>query len=153
MDVQSGSTRNVRRRLRRKLFIQLSNKLRQTGLLLCKIPESKRRELTEENLDKICVRLQHSPRKSVRSILRRPGFQNRQHKLPQTIQDNSSAVHGLQKHDRTKRANFCNWMILQSVHDGEIDSHLSYFPTKFGFTCAVRHVYSQNSRSVRTVSD
>jgi hypothetical protein len=64
-----------------------------TGSLVDKTSESKRLVVTEENLDKIRARLQYSPRKSVRSILRPPEFQCRQHKLPQTIQGSGKTVH------------------------------------------------------------
>jgi transposase len=76
--VKSGSARKVRRRFRRKFqdvtvphretVHRIVNKVRETGSLLDRKPELKRRVLTEEKLDEIGARLEHSPRKSLRRL-------------------------------------------------------------------------------------
>lgn len=81
--VKSGSARKVRRRFRRKFqdvsvphretVHRIVNKVRATGSLLDRKPELKRRVLTEEKLDEIGARLEHSPRKSLRCLAQETG--------------------------------------------------------------------------------
>jgi hypothetical protein len=83
--VKSGCVRTVRRRFARKFqdvtiphrktIHAIVNKVRQTGSLLDKKRTvSKRRVLTEEKLDEIGARLEHSPQKSLRLIAQETGI-------------------------------------------------------------------------------
>jgi transposase len=49
------------------------NKLRTTGLLIDKKQKHKRRVLTEEKLDDIGARLEHTPRKSLKRLAQENG--------------------------------------------------------------------------------
>jgi transposase len=70
--VKCGSARKCRRKFRRKFrgetvpsrqtIHNLVNKLRSTGLLIDKKQKHKRRVLTEEKLDDMGARLEHTPR-------------------------------------------------------------------------------------------
>jgi transposase len=72
--VKYGSARKCRRKFRdervpsRQIIHNLVNKLRTTGLLVDKEQKHKRRVLTEEKLDGMRARLQHTPRKSLKSL-------------------------------------------------------------------------------------
>lgn len=83
--VKSGCVRTVRRRFahkfqdvtipHRKTIHAIVNKVRQTGSLLDKKRTvSKRRVLTEEKLDEVGARLEHSPQKSLRLIAQETGI-------------------------------------------------------------------------------
>jgi hypothetical protein len=50
------------------------NKLRTTGLLIDKKQKHKRRVVTEEKLDDIGARLEHTPRKSLKSLAQKIGL-------------------------------------------------------------------------------
>jgi hypothetical protein len=77
--VESGSTRKKGRRFwhkfqdvtvpHRKIIHRIVNKLRETGLLLDKNPESKCRMLTEEKSDESSATLEQSPWKSFRCLV------------------------------------------------------------------------------------
>jgi transposase len=51
----------------------LVNKFRSTGLLIYTKQKYKRRMLTEENLDNIGVKLEHTPSKSLKHLAQEPG--------------------------------------------------------------------------------
>lgn len=81
--VRSGSPSKVRRRFglkfrdvpvpSRETVHRTVNKVRETGSLQDRKPESKRRVLTEEKLDEIGAKLEHSPRKSLRRLAQETG--------------------------------------------------------------------------------
>jgi len=81
--VKTGSARKARRKFRRKFpdatvphretVHRIVNKVRQTGSVLDKKPESKRRVLTEKKLDEIGARLEHTPWKSLRHLAQETG--------------------------------------------------------------------------------
>jgi hypothetical protein len=81
--VKYGSGRNCRRKFRckfrdervpsRQTIHNLQNKLRTTGLLIDKKQKYKCRVLTEEKLDVIGARLEHSPRKSLKRLAQESG--------------------------------------------------------------------------------
>jgi hypothetical protein len=80
--VKYGSARKCRRKFRRKFrnertrqtIQNLMNKLRTTGLLIDKKETPKCRVLTEEKLGDIGVRLEHTPRKSLKLLARETGL-------------------------------------------------------------------------------
>jgi gamma-glutamylcysteine synthetase len=81
--VKYESTRKCRWKFRRKFgdervpckqtIHNLVNKLRSTGLLIDKKQKHKRRVLTEEKLDDIGARLEHTPRKSLKRLAQETG--------------------------------------------------------------------------------
>jgi hypothetical protein len=52
-------------------------------------------------------------------------------------------VHALKENDPIVRTIFCNWF-LRSVHDGEMDPHLVFFPNEAWFSLR-GEVNSQNN--------
>jgi transposase len=81
--VKYGSARKCRRKFRRKFCDErvpsrqaihnLVNKVRSTGLLIDKKQKHKRRVLTEEKLDDIGARLEHTPTKSLKHLAQETG--------------------------------------------------------------------------------
>jgi transposase len=81
--VKYGSARKCRRKFRRKFCDEtvpsrqtihnLVNKVRSTGLLIDKKQKHKRRVLTEEKLDDIGARLEHTPTKSLKRLAQETG--------------------------------------------------------------------------------
>jgi hypothetical protein len=81
--LEYGSARKCRRKFRRKFLDEripsrqsihsLANELRSTGLLIYKKEKHKRLVLTEEKLDDVGVRLQHTPRKSLKRLAQETG--------------------------------------------------------------------------------
>jgi transposase len=71
--------RNFRRKFRgervpsRQTILNLVNKLRTAGLLIGKKPKHKDHLLTEEKLDDIGARLEHTPRKSLKRLAQETG--------------------------------------------------------------------------------
>jgi transposase len=57
----------------RQTIHNLVNKLRSTGLLIDKKPKHKRQVLTEEKLDDIEARLEHTPRNSLKRLAQDTG--------------------------------------------------------------------------------
>jgi hypothetical protein len=82
--VKCGSARRCRRKFCRKYpgntvpstrgIHKLIDKVRSTGSLLDKKPARKRRVLTEEKLDEIGARLEHTPHKSLRCLAQEMGI-------------------------------------------------------------------------------
>jgi DNA-binding transcriptional MocR family regulator len=107
-----------------------SFQVRSTGSLLDKKLVNKRRVLTEEKLDEIGTRLQHTPLKSLRRLAQETGISKssaaRATKQLKLRPYQATAVHTLKLRDSASRINFCNWF-LQSVHDGEVDPYLTSF--------------------------
>jgi hypothetical protein len=75
-----GSARKCRRKFRRKFRDQsvpsrqtIHNKLRTTGPQIDMKQKHKRRVLTEEKLDDIGARLEHTPRKSLKHLVQETG--------------------------------------------------------------------------------
>jgi hypothetical protein len=83
--------------------------------------------LTEEKLDEIGARPEHTPQKSLRHFAQETGFKITPscHRLLKMKPFKTTVVHELQPYDSVNSVNFCNW-ILQSVHGGEIDPHLIF---------------------------
>jgi transposase len=81
--VKYGSARNYRLKFRRKFrdervpsrqtIHNLVNKIRTSGHVIDKKQKHKRRELTEEKLDGIGARLEHTPRKSLKHLAQETG--------------------------------------------------------------------------------
>jgi transposase len=116
--VKSGCIRTVRRRFahkfqdvtipHRKTIHAIVNKVRQTGSLLDrKRTVSKRRVLTEEKLDEIGARLEHSPRKSLRLIAQETGISKTSARTATILlklkPNETRAVHEVQPHDPANR--------------------------------------------------
>jgi hypothetical protein len=83
--------------------------------------------LSEEKLDKVRPRLQHTPHKSLRHHAQEISKLSaaKETKLLKLQPYKVTVVHALQPCDLASRINFCNWF-LQSPHDGEIDPHLTF---------------------------
>jgi hypothetical protein len=116
--VKSGCVRTVRRRFahkfqdvtipHRKTIHAIVNKVRQTGSLLDKKRTvSKRRVLTEEKLDEIGARLEHSPQKSLRLIAQETGISKTSARTATILlklkSNETSVVHELQPRDPANR--------------------------------------------------
>jgi transposase len=106
------------------------NKHRTTGLSIDKKQKHKRRKFTEEKLDDINARLEHTPRVS----LKRPAKENDCQSLLQERQHNCWRVDtlkqqqstcALQPRDPANRVHFSCWF-LQSVVEDEIDPQLTF---------------------------
>jgi hypothetical protein len=95
----------------------LVNKLRTTGVL------------TDENLDYIGARLEHTPRKSLKLLAQETGVSKSSAREATQLlkhRPRKTAIHALQPRDPTSRVHFCSWF-LQSVVEGEIDQQLTFF--------------------------
>jgi hypothetical protein len=109
------------------------------GLLIDKKPKHKRRVLTEEKLDDVGTRLEHTSRKSLKLLAQRNGVSKssasrttQMLKLDRIKQQKFK--HTLQPRGPASRVHFCSWF-LQSVVEGEIDPQLNCFLMKHGFSC------------------
>ena len=80
--------------------------------------------LTEEKLDEVGERLEHTLQKSLRRLAQETEILmtsvRRATKLLKLKPYKLTGMHELLQHDHTERFNFCNW-ILQNVHDGIIE--------------------------------
>ena len=80
--------------------------------------------LTEEKLDDIGARLEHSPKKSLRQLAWQCGISATKalHLKPYHTTD----VHKISETDNCSRTWFCNWL-MNTVVDGQVDSQLTFF--------------------------
>jgi hypothetical protein len=80
--------------------------------------------LTEEKLDEVGARLEHTLQKSLRCLAQEAHLSKllvvTAKNLLNLWQHKAAAVHALQPCDLAGRINFCSWF-LQSVHDDEVE--------------------------------
>jgi hypothetical protein len=92
--------------------------------------------LTEEKLDVIGARLEHTPKKSLQHITQETGVSKssgrRETKLLKLRSYKATIIHALHLHDSASRIHFCSWF-LQSVVKGEIDLQLTFFSDEAWF--------------------
>jgi hypothetical protein len=85
---------------------------------------------TKGKLDKRGARLEHTPLKSLRHLAQETGISissaAKATKLLKLWQYKATVIHALQPCDLANKINFCNFF-LQSVHDSEVDPHLTFF--------------------------
>jgi hypothetical protein len=85
--------------------------------------------LTEEKLGEVGARLEHTPQKSLGRLAQETGISissaAKAMKLL-TFRPYKTGFPALQPRGPANRINFCNWF-LQSVHDGEVGSHVTIF--------------------------
>lgn len=156
--VVTNSCREVRRRFltefpdvpapHRDTVRKLVNKFRDTGSILDKKRRVKRRVLTEEKLDEVGERLEHTPKKSLRRLAQETGISKtsawKATKLLKLKPYKVIVVQELQPRDYEIRVNFSNW-ILRNVNDRVIDPHLIFFSDEAWFHLH-GYVSSQNNR-------
>lgn len=130
----------------------LVNKLRDTGSILDKKRNVKRRVLTEDKLDDIGERLERSPKKSLRRLAQETEISKysawKATKLLKLKPYKVTVVQQLLPHDNAARLNFCNW-ILDNVNDQTIDPRLIFFTDEAWFHLH-GYVSSQNNRYYAT---
>jgi transposase len=90
----------------------LANKLRSTGLLIDKKQKHKGRMLTEEKLDDVGARLEHTPRKSLTRLAQETGVSRSSArtatKLLKLRPYKTAIIHALQPRDAGSRYHFCS---------------------------------------------
>jgi hypothetical protein len=104
--------------------------------------------LTEETLDEIGARLEHSPRKSLVRLAQQAQVSKTTawratknlHLRPYEI----AQVQVIEEGDYGRRTNFCNWF-LQTVHDGVLDPKLTFFTVEAWFHLS-GYINAQNNR-------
>lgn len=132
----------------RSTIHDLVNKVRRTGSFLNKKHVRQRRVLTEEKLDEVGARLEHTPQKSLRRLAQEVNISKSAAfvatKLLKLKPYKVTVVHALQPQDPVSRVNYCNWF-LQSVHNGEVDPLLTFFTDEAWFYLQ-GHVSTQNNR-------
>jgi hypothetical protein len=116
--------------------MRLVKKVRSTGSFLDKKYTRQNAVLTEETLDEIGARLEHSPRKSLTQLPQQGHVSKttawratenlylRQYKITQ--------VQVIEECNYGRRTHFCNWF-LQVVHDGVLDPKLTFFTDEAWF--------------------
>jgi hypothetical protein len=100
------------------------NELTVTGLFIDKKQKYKRGVLTEEELDDIGARLEHTPRKSLKRLAQEigePKFSART--VTQFRPYKTTVIHALQLRDPASSVHFCNWF-LPSIAKGETNPQL-----------------------------
>jgi transposase len=119
--VKYGSARKCRRKFvhkfcdervpSRKTIHNLVNKLRTTGLLIVKKQNHKRRLLTEEKLDDIGARFEHTPRKSLKRLAQEAGVSEYSTRTAKQLLKlrpyRTTVIHDLQPRDPSSRVHFC----------------------------------------------
>jgi hypothetical protein len=137
-----GSARKCRRKFRRKFpgitvpnttgIHELINKIWFTGSLLDNKPAKNTRCPYRRNLE-------HTSQKSLRRLAQETSISKSSAaeatKLLKLRQYKATVVHVLQPCVPASRINFYNWF-LQSVHDGEVGPHLTFFLMRC-FICIV----------------
>jgi hypothetical protein len=122
-------------------------KVRSTGSLPDKKPAEKCCVLSEGKLDKIRARLEKTLQKSLRHLEQEISISKssaaKAAKLLKLWSYKVTVVQALQPRDSASRINFCNWF-LQTVHEGEVDPHLTSFSEEAWFHFH-GHVSSQNN--------
>jgi hypothetical protein len=123
-------------------------KVRLTGSFLDKKYTRQNVVLTEETLDEIGARLEHSPRKSLARLAQQAQVSKittwratkNLHLLPYKI----TQVRAIEECDYGRRTHFCNWF-LQAVHDGVLHPKLTFFTDEAWFHLS-GHINAQNNR-------
>jgi hypothetical protein len=114
----------------RQTIHNLANKLRATGLLIDNKQKHKPRVLTEEKLDDVGARLEHTHKKSLKHLAPETGMpKSSARKATQFLKFRSyktNVIHTLQLHDPASRVHFCSWF-LESVIEGEINLQFTVF--------------------------
>jgi hypothetical protein len=112
------------------------NKLRSTGLSVDNKQKHKCQVLTEERLDDIGARLEHTLRKLLKRLAQETGLSKssarRATQLLKLRPNKTAVIHALQPHDPTGRVHFCSWF-LQSVIKGEIIMQFTFFSDETWF--------------------
>jgi hypothetical protein len=94
--------------------------------------------LTEEKLDDVGARLEHTPRKSLKCLAKETGVSKYSTRSATQLLKlrpyKTTVIHALQPRDPATRVHYCSWF-LQSVVQGEIDPQLTLLSMKRGFTC------------------
>jgi hypothetical protein len=92
--------------------------------------------LTEEKLDDIRARLEHTPRKSPNCPAQESWVSKSSARTATQLLKfrpyKTTVFHALEPHDPANGVHFCSWF-LQSVIEGEIDPHSSFFPDEAWF--------------------
>jgi hypothetical protein len=156
--VKYGSARKCRRKFpckfrdervpNRKTIHNLVNELRTTGFLIDKKQKHKGQVLTEEKLDDIGARHEHTPSKSLKRLAQETGVSastaRRATRLLKLRPYKTTVIHDLQPRDPCSRVHFCSWF-LPSVVVGEIDPQLTFFSAEAWFHLQ-GYVNTQNNR-------
>ena len=104
----------------------------------------RRHVLTEETLDEIGERLEHTPPKSLKRLSQETEVSvssvQRATKLLKLKPYKVPVVHALQQPDPSKRLRFCNW-VLQNENSGELDAKEFFLVTRRGFIYMDRCVH------------
>jgi hypothetical protein len=85
--------------------------------------------LTEETLDEIGARLEHSPRKSLARFAQQAQVSKTTWRATKNLHLRPYKIIQVQvteEGDYGRRTHFCNWF-LQAVHDGVLDPRLTFF--------------------------
>lgn len=126
----------------------LSTKFNETGSVNNKKIVRRRHVLTEEKLDQIGERLEHTPQKSLNRLAQETGISKSSArtaaKLLKLKPYKIPVVQELRQTDPDRRVRFCNW-VLEKVDSGEIDPKLLFFSDEALFHLN-GHVCSQNNR-------
>jgi transposase len=120
----------------RKTIHNLVNKFRTTKLLIDKKQKCKCQVLTEEKLDDIGARLQHTPRKSLKRLAQETGVSKSSARIETRFlklrPSKTTVIHALQPRNPTTMVHFCNWF-LQSVVKGESNPQLTFLAVEAWF--------------------
>jgi hypothetical protein len=116
-------------------ILRLVKKVCSTGSFLDEKYTRQNAVLTEETLDEIGARLEHSPRKSLARLAQQAQVSKTTawratknlHLQPYKV----TQVQGIEEYDYGRRTHFFYWF-LQAVHDGVLDPKLKFFTDKFG---------------------
>jgi hypothetical protein len=104
--------------------------------------------LTEETLDEIGARLEHSPPKSLAWLAQQAQVSKQQlgEQLKTYIYGRIKVtqVQVIEEGDYGRRTHFCNWF-LQAVHDGVLDPKLTFFTDEAWFHLS-GYINAQNIR-------
>jgi hypothetical protein len=133
--------------LSRQIIHNLVNKLRTVRLLIYKKTKYKRWVLTVEKLDDLGARLEHTPRKSLKSLAQETGVSKYSWRTATQLLKfrpfKTTAIHTLQPHDSASR--ICFWSgFLQSVVEGEVDLQLTFFSDEAWFHLQ-KYINTQNN--------
>jgi hypothetical protein len=140
--VKCGSAGNRRRKFRRKFHDEsvpsrqtihnLMNKLKTTGLIIDKKQKNKRRVITEEKLNDIGARLEHTPRESQKRLAQESGVSKSNAgtgtQLLKLELYKATVIHTLLACDPASRVHFCSSFLQSVVVEGETDQQSIFFP-------------------------
>jgi hypothetical protein len=105
------------------------NKLTPAGLLIDKKQKHKCQVLTEEKLDDIGARLEHTLRKSLKCLDQETGVSKYSTRMAAELLKlracKSTVIHALKPYDPASRVHCCTWFI-QSVIEGEISVQFAF---------------------------